>query len=93
MNNIILIVVDNDQPCANYHNITGNLQNKIVSYYGSKFAQKHETSPVVQISCDITQDDIELLKKDIPNSITLIVIKMSEESVQKYVNYDIIDLS
>jgi hypothetical protein len=65
---------------------------EIVTYFGKKSAKRVSDQPIVQITCDITQDDMDALEKEIDlESITLLAFLCDENSSNK-VNGSIIDL-
>lgn len=65
---------------------------EIVTYFGKKSAERVQNQPVVLISCDITQDDMNAIEKEIDlEYITLLAFLGDENSAEK-VNGSIIDL-
>ena len=65
---------------------------EIVTYFGKKSAKRVQDQPVVLISCDITQDDMNAIEKEIDlGCITLLAFLGDENSAEK-VNGSIIDL-
>lgn len=59
------------------------IQSNIVSYFGTKFAKADKDYPIIGISCDVTEEDINILKKGIDEriGITAIVAKENTEKI------------
>lgn len=66
-------------------------QTEIVNYFGTKSAEADEYIPMVKITCDITQEDLDILNKKIDLSCITLIAILAEENSDK-VNGDIIDL-
>lgn len=65
---------------------------EIVTYFGKKSAKRVLDQPVVEITCDITQDDINTIEKELDlECITLLAFLGDEDSAEK-VSGSIIDL-
>lgn len=65
---------------------------EIVTYFGKKSAKRVLDQPVVEITCDITQDDMDTIERELDlGCITLFAFLADEGSVEK-INKSIIDL-
>ncbi len=54
--------------------------NKIVKYFGNKFAKVDDEYPIVVVTCEVTQDDIDIIREGLHNSISLMVIVGNDNS-------------
>lgn len=68
MRNIILITVPNQMADAE---TIYTIQNKIVSYFGTKNSTRYEDYPKVEVTCEISQEDINELTKNLNEKINL----------------------
>lgn len=65
---------------------------EIVTYFGKKSAKKVPDQPIVQIACDITQDDMDALEKGIDLGCITLLAFLGDENSSNKVNGSIIDL-
>lgn len=66
-------------------------QNEIVNYFGTKSAIADECVPIVKITCEITQDDMDFLNKKIDLSCITLIAVLAEENSDRVAN-DFFDL-
>jgi hypothetical protein len=59
------------------------IQSNIVSYFGTKFAKADKDYPFVGVDCEVTNEDINIIKKGIDEriGITAIVAKENTEKI------------
>ncbi len=90
---VILIVVDCTNPNIVYHAAVATVKGEIKNYFGTKNCMEDIPEiPAVCVTCEVTQDDINTIKKIIDNdSIYFSVIIGANESEK--VCGDIIDLT
>ena len=75
----------------NYKVTLGCVKNKIVSYFGTKFAEAEEVIPVVTIEgCEVNQKDLQELHEGMYKDVALIVVVNSDS---KQIEGDIITLT
>ena len=68
--------------CENYKDVVETTKQKIVGYFGSKFAQGEEIHPIVTIfNCSVTEEDLHILYNNLLKDVILLVI-VSTESKQ-----------
>ena len=60
------------------------IQSNIVSYFGTKFAKADKDYPIVGINCEVTEEDINILKKGIDERIGITAI-VAKENTKKIV--------
>jgi hypothetical protein len=65
---------------------------EIVAYFGKKSAKRDQNQPVVQITCDITQDDMDALEKEIDLGSIALLAFLGDENSSNKVHGSIIDL-
>jgi hypothetical protein len=65
---------------------------EIVTYFGKKSAKYVPNQPIVEITCDITQDDIDAIEKEIDLECITLIAFLGNESTSERVNGSIIDL-
>jgi len=89
----IVIIVDCENRNLIYPATIATVKGEIRSYFGTKNCLTDDpTVPVVSVTCEVTQEDINALKKIIDNeSIYLTAIIGADESER--VRGDIIDLT
>lgn len=59
------------------------IQSNIVSYFGTKYAKADKDYPIIGVNCEVTEEDINILKKGIDDriGITAIVAKENTEKI------------
>lgn len=59
------------------------IQSNIVSYFGTKYAKADKDYPIIGVNCEVTEEDINILKKSIDDriGITAIVAKENTEKI------------
>ena len=59
------------------------IQSNIVSYFGTKFAKADKDYPIIGVTCEVTEEDIKVLKKSLDEriGITAIVAKENTEKI------------
>lgn len=79
---IIHIMVPNNSP--NHQEIIECLQETIVKYFGIKNASADPMYPLVLVTCEVTEDDLNYIKGKVRDNIhfTVIVGKEGSERVQ-----------
>lgn len=89
----ILIVVAADNRNIVYPAAVASAKSEIIKYFGMKNVEPDVPEcPSISIKCDVTQDDINIIKKTMDNdSISLIALVGMEEA--KCIKGDIIDFN
>ena len=79
---ITKIIITVPTNCENYKDVVEATKQKIVGYFGSKFAQREEIHPIVTIfNCPVTEEDLQILYDNLFKDVILLVI-VSTESKQ-----------
>lgn len=65
---------------------------EIVTYFGKKSARRVPDQPIVEITCDITQDDMNAIEKELDLGCITLLAFLGDESTSDKVNGSIIDL-
>lgn len=65
---------------------------EIITYFGKKSAKRVQDQPVVLISCDITQDDMNAIEKELDLECITLLAFLGDENSEEKVNGSIIDL-
>lgn len=65
---------------------------EIVTYFGKKSAKHIPNQPIVEITCDITQDDMVALEKELDLGCVTLLAFLGDESTSERINGSIIDL-
>lgn len=76
-------------------NLAGSLSKaceEIVTYFGKKSAKRVSNQPIVEITCDITQDDINTIEKELELGCVTLLVFLGDENTADKVNGSIIDL-
>ena len=90
---IILIIVDCESRNLVYSAVINNVKEEIKSYFGSKNCLEDDPAvPIVAITCEINQEDINALKKIIDKDYIYLTGIIGSEGSQR-VHGDIIDLT
>ena len=82
MTSLIHIMVPNNN--SDHQGVIEHLQDKIVRYFGSRNASADPMYPLVQITCEVNNEDINYLKDKVHDNIhfSVIVGKEGSERVQ-----------
>lgn len=56
------------------------IQSNIVSYFGTKFANADKDYPIIGVSCEVTEEDIKVLKKSLDERIGITAIVAKEDT-------------
>jgi hypothetical protein len=85
MRNVIVITVPNQMAGSE---IIYAIQDKIVSYFGTKNATKSDNYPKVEVTCEVSQEDINELTRNLNDKITLTALLNveSERVVENIIN-------
>lgn len=65
---------------------------EIVTYFGKKSTQRVSGQPIVEITCDITQDDINTIEKELDLECITLFALLGDENTADKLNGSIIDL-
>lgn len=65
---------------------------EIVTYFGKKSAKRVPDQPIVEITCDIIQDDITALEKELDLGCVTLLAFLGDKSTSERVKGSIIDL-
>lgn len=65
---------------------------EIVIYFGKKSAKRVLDQPIVEITCDITQDDINTIEKELDLGCITLLAFLGDENTADKLNGSIIDL-
>lgn len=77
MKNLILITIPNLMVDAEF---IESIQSKIVSYFGTKNATANKEYPQVEVTCEVVEDDILELTKNLNEKIRFTVIIGSDNN-------------
>lgn len=66
--------------------------NEVVTYFGKKSAKRIPDQPVIEITCEITQDDMTAIEKELDLSYITLLAFLGNENTSDKINGSIIDL-
>lgn len=77
--------------CDDYRNTIVSLQNKIVDYFGLKFATTNSEYPIVEVTCEVTEADIDEISKNVSPSVQFTAMVGVNESSRVQGNFIYLD--
>jgi hypothetical protein len=59
---IIILIKNSGIEDSRYKHLTNEIEDYIVTYYGTKFTLVEDNYPIVGVTCEVTQQDIDIFK-------------------------------
>lgn len=77
--------------CDDCSDIITSLQIKIVNYFGTKFATANVEYPIVEVTCEVTEDDISKISENVSPNVQFTAIVGANESNRVQGNFIYLD--
>lgn len=85
------IVIMLPKKCDDCSDIITSLQIKIVNYFGTKFATANSEYPTVEVTCSVTEEDIDEISKNVSPNVQFTAIVGADESSRVQGNFIYLD--
>ena len=78
---IIILIKNSGIEDSRYKNLTNEIESYIVTYYGTKFTMVEDNYPIVGVTCEVTQQDIDIFKDKFKDVEFLAIVSENGESM------------
>lgn len=92
METALWIIISSDNSNIVYPTIVATVKSEIIKYFGTKNCEPNDKElPVILVTCEVTQNDINAIKRILEND-SVHLVALVGASASDRVNGDIIDL-
>lgn len=78
---IIILIKNSGIEDSRYKHLTNEIENYIVTYYGTKFTSVEDNYPIVGVTCEVTQQDIDIFKDKFKDVEFLAIVSENGEAM------------
>ena len=78
---IIILIKNSGIEDSRYKHLTNEIEDYIVTYFGTKFTLVEDNYPIVGVTCEVTQQDIDIFKNKFKDVEFLAVVSANGEAM------------